>query len=156
MNLMQNSEHIVGGDSITEKQHEHANDLMKIDEAISLEITEHELNAVVTNSEGKKDSFKIDTEPVSGKSTTKEVEEVKFNYKKVSEVRNLIDQLNGIDDAEKESRFKAIMNDGKSIDENIAELKQEIENQKQKNEEQDNNLYPEGPWDRADIHLKRD
>lgn len=153
MNLKQNSEHIVGGNSVTEKQYEHANDLMDIGDGISLEITEHELNAVFKNQDGKNDSFKIETDPVSGKSTTEEIEEVKLNHEKVAEVRNLIDQLNGIDNAEKESRFKAIMNDGKSIDENIAELKEEIENQdKQEKEPKDD--FDESQYDPRDPYFQ--
>ena len=161
MNLKQNSEHIVGGNSVTEKQHEHANDLMDIGDGISLEITEHELNAVFKNQDGKNDGFKIETDPVSGKSTTEEIEEVKLNHEKVAEVRNLIDQLNGIDNAEKESRFKAIMNDGKSIDENIAELKEEIENQDKQEKEQkddfDESQYdPRDPYFQMEQRLRRE
>ena len=105
---------------------------MDIGDGISLEITKHELNAVFKNQNGKNDSFKIETEPVSGKSTTKEVEEVKLNHEKVAEVRNLIDQLN-IDKEAKERRFKAIMKNGAYIDEDIAKLREEIE--EQRNEE---------------------
>ena len=151
MSLNTSSEHIVGGDSVTEKQQEHANDLMDIGDGISLEITKHELNAVFKNQNGKNDSFKIETEPVSGKSTTKEVEEVKLNHEKVAEVRNLIDQLN-IDKEAKERRFKAIMKNGAYIDEDIAKLREEIEEQRNEENAKDEGW---GPWDSLNPYKRR-
>lgn len=155
------AEHKVGGNNLTEKQQENARDVIEIDGNISLEVTENELNAVISH-DGKTDSIKMETTPVKGQQTTEEIEEVKLNPEKMEEVEYLLNKLE-ITTEEKNARLNKLMNNGASIDNDISQLKKEIEeqeNKKEKEEEKEENELedydPRDPNYRSEMRLNRE
>lgn len=149
--------HKVGGNSLTESQHENASDVIEIDGNISIEITENELNAVISH-DGKTDSIKMETTPVKGQQTTEEIEEVKLNPEKMDKVEYLLKKLN-ITQEERDARLKKIMNNGANIDNDISQLNKEIEEQENKKEKEENELEDYDPRDpnyRSEMRLNRE
>ncbi len=100
--------------------------------------------------------IRMDEKPSGAKQTTKEQDEIKAKSEKMGEISNKLDEFvekGYITENKKNIIIQEIMNNGRDIDDDMAQL-EKIEKEKEKEEEKE--LYPEGPWDRADIHLKRD